>query len=103
MTKKSLAKAKEELYNIYSNLSMRDFLQVNYKSGNKSKKHIPYSLSQDTIESLEIYKIACKDEITQIEEEKIKGYLLPIRILRSHLLKIQDFEVICKNNFKIIE
>lgn len=79
----------DNLYKISSNLSMKDYLQMNpIKNGKKVyKKHRPYSLSDETIEAKNLYGIAIKSEVTIQEEEQIKGYLLKIRIVQPELLE----------------
>lgn len=91
-TNQALIKAKTDLYNIIANLSFKDYYNINFnKNGKrKSKKYIPYSLSQETLEALEIYKIIYgkqPEQITQEQEEIIKAYLLPIRTNRTELLE----------------
>lgn len=61
---------------IISELSMKDFLLTNPigKDGRrKNSHHRPYSLSDNTLEALEIKKQYLNDEIT---EEEYKGYCL---------------------------
>ena len=91
-TEKALLKAKIDLYNIVSNYAMQDYKNANYdKSGKrKSKKHIPYTLSQDTEEAKRLYNIVfCNDpeNITPEQEEEIKLYLLSYRLFRKEYLK----------------
>jgi len=91
-TSSALERAKTDLYNITANLSYRDYYNANFnKNGKrKSKKHIPYSLSQETLDALEIYKMVYgkqSEQITEEQEDQIKGYLLPIRTHRRELLE----------------
>jgi len=56
----------------------------------KSKKHIPYSLSADTEKAKEIYDMIygkSPEEITQEQEEQIKGFLIIYRTYRQEHLK----------------
>jgi hypothetical protein len=90
-TEKALLKAKIDLYNIVSNHVYQDYYNANYDRNGKrkSKKHIPYSLSDDTEKALKIYKMSCRtpEEIAAEEEEIIKGFLLPYRTHREEYLK----------------
>ena len=91
MTEQARIKAKQDLFNIVSNHAMKDYLQVNYKNGKKkSKKHIPYSLSQETEQAKELYNIVCSnsaEEITLEQEEILKYHLLQYRLLRPEYLQ----------------
>lgn len=92
MTHQSLIKAKIDLYNIIANLSMNDYMQSNYRNGKRiNKKHIPYSLSSETLEAKEYYHIVytAKEEsnITAEQEESIKAYLLPFRTFRTEFIQ----------------
>jgi len=91
MTNEVRLKLKEQLYNITSNLAYQDYSRTNYHPNNKrkSKKHIPYSLSDETERALEMYKIICKraEEITKEEEEKLKAFLLTYKLLQPDYLK----------------
>ncbi len=91
-TERSLLKAKIDLYNISSNLAYEDYKQANFNRNGKrkSKKHIPYSLSYDSQEALNIYKMVCgknPEDITNEEEEIIKAFLLSYRLNRREYLK----------------
>lgn len=89
-TEKALQKAKTDLFNITSNLAYKDYYNANFKPNGKrkSKKHIPYTLSDETEKALSLYKITCYDitEITTEQEEEIKGFLLPYRTIRTEYL-----------------
>jgi hypothetical protein len=91
MTNQAFIKAKVDVYNIISNHSMDDFRQANYnRQGKKYKKHVPYSLGDDTKAALELYtKIACLEvtEVTKEIEEEMKGFLLVYRTHRTEYLK----------------
>lgn len=78
----------DNLYKIASNLSMKDYLRMNPKkrSVNGYPKHVPYSLSGETIQATEHLKTAQKQEITREEEEEIKAYLLKIKLIQPELL-----------------
>ena len=67
---------------IIARRSYRDFIAVNpiYKGTRRYAYHRPYSLSQDTLEALEIKKQYLSGEIT---EEEYKSYCL-----RQNLLNI---------------
>lgn len=91
-TQQALIKAKIDLYNIVANFSMQDYTKANYnKYGKrKRKKHIPYSLSMETLEAKEMYNIVFfgdVDTITTEEEEKVKAYLLTFRLHRQSYLQ----------------
>jgi len=92
-TESALLKAKIDLYNITANFSMIDYKQanINTKTGKrKSKKHIPYTLSQETEKAKEIYNLVfgkSPEDITPDEEERIKGYLLVFRLSRTEYLQ----------------
>jgi hypothetical protein len=91
-TEQALLKAKIDLYNIVSNHAYQDYYNTNYHPNGKrkSKKHIPYSLSADTEKAKEIYHLVYSkspEEITQEQEEQIKGFLLIYRTVRPEYLK----------------
>ena len=90
-TKEALLKAKIDLYNITVNLAYEDYLKANYKNGKrKSKKHISYSLSDDTEQARLMYKMVYGKDITDIteeQEEQIKAFLLPYRTTRTEFLR----------------
>lgn len=81
-TERALLKAKIDLYNIVANLAKKDYIKANYhKNGKrKSKKCIPYTLSQETKEAKKYYDIVFfannPSDITAEQEEEIKAYLL---------------------------
>jgi len=91
-TEQALLKAKIDLYNIVSNQAYQDYYNTNYHPNGKrkSKKHILYSLSADTEKAKEIYHLVYSkspEEITQKQEEQIKGFLLIYRTVRPEYLK----------------
>jgi len=91
-TEQALLKAKIDLYNILSNHAYQDYYNTNYHPNGKrkSKKHIPYSLSADTEKAKEIYHLVYSkspEEITQEQEEQIKGFLIIYRTHRAEYLK----------------
>ena len=91
-TEQALLKAKIDLYNIISNHAYQDYYNTNYHPNGKrkSKKHIPYSLLADTEKAKEIYHLVYSkspEEITQEQEEQIKGFLLIYRSHRREYLK----------------
>ena len=91
-TEQALLQAKIDLYNILSNHAYQDYYNTNYHPNGKrkSKKHIPYSLSADTEKAKEIYHLVygkSPEEITQEQEEQIKGFLLIYRTHRSEYLR----------------
>jgi len=91
-TEQALLKAKIDLYNIISNHAYQDYYNVNFHPNGKrkSKKHIPYSLSIDTQKAQEIYSMVygkSTEEITQEQEEQIKGFLIIYRTHRQEHLK----------------
>ena len=90
-TSSALTKAKIDLFNILSNYSYKDYYNTNFKNGKKkSKKHIPYSLSQETQEAQSIYNLVYgkqPEDITPDQEREIKYFLLPFRTFRTDYLK----------------
>jgi hypothetical protein len=91
-TEQALLKARIDLYNISANFAMKDYRAANYNSNGKrkSKKHIPYTLSQETEEAKDYYSLVfCNDpnELTQEQEEQIKYYLLTFRLHRTEYLQ----------------
>ena len=91
----------ENLKIIVENLAFNDYQQA-YKKSNcylkgkytpkgKERKFEGYSLSEETEKAHELYKLSLKSEITIDEEEAIKGYLLKIKMLDSHLLTPKYF------------
>lgn len=90
-TEQALVKARIDLYNIVANHARNDYMQANYKNGKKkSKKHIPYTLSQDTVTAKEYYTmVLCNEieDITREQEEVIKYYLLSFRLVRTEYIK----------------
>lgn len=107
-TEQSLLKAKIDLYNISVNFAMIDYKQANYnKNGKKkSKKHIPYTLSQETENAQEMYNLVFgkkPEELTQKQEEQIKGYLLPFRLFRTGYLQEAGGKEYYKNSLERLE
>ena len=92
-TESALLKAKIDLFNITANFAAIDYKQanINPKTGiRKSKKHIPYTLSQETEKAREMYNLVygkTPEDIIQEEEERIKGYLLIFRLNRTEYLE----------------
>ena len=90
-TESSLLKAKIDLYNISANFAQIDYEKANYmKNGKKRKKHIPYTLSQETEDASAMYTLVYGKkpaDITHEQEEQIKGYLLNFRTHRTEYLK----------------
>ena len=89
MTEKAIAKAIQDLEAILSNLSYKDFKQANPKGKigrNGRRIHRAYSLSDETLEVLEMLKLTVKTNITAEDEEIIKGFLLPYRANRREYL-----------------
>jgi hypothetical protein len=84
-TDNALNKAIKDLNDIISKYALQDYLKVNYKNGKKkSKKHIPYSLSDNTTEARDILKLIYgkkKEDISTEDEEIVKGYLLKYKLL----------------------
>jgi hypothetical protein len=106
-TAQALLKAKIDLYNISANMARQDYLQANYRNGKRiSKKHIPYSLSQETETAQEYYKMVYgkqPEEITAEQEEDIKAYLLMFRCYRTEYLKENGGTDYYKNSLKELE
>lgn len=91
MTLEARAKAIKDLEAILSHLAYRDYRQANPVRNGKRVyvKHRPYTLSPDTLEVLEMIKIASKEDITAEEEKMIKAFLLPHRMFkREYLINI---------------
>ena len=90
-TEKALLKAKIDLYNILANHSAESYEQTNYRNGKRiSKKHIPYSLNYDAETAKEMYSLVYgknSKDITEDQEEQIKGYLLNYRLNRTKYLQ----------------
>ncbi|WP_368900809.1 hypothetical protein [Oceanobacillus oncorhynchi] len=62
---------------VVGELANKDYLKANTnKQGRLYKKHVPYSLSQETEQAKEILDLLYKNEVTKEDEERIKGYLL---------------------------
>ena len=90
MTNQAYIKATTDLYNIIANHALEDYRQANFKNGKKLKKHVPYSLSKDTLRAKDCYNILFykrPEEITINEEEQIKALLLIYRTHRTEYLK----------------
>lgn len=91
-TEKALLKAKVDLFNILANHSKRDYMQANYTAQGKKKrkKHIPYSLSEKTREAQTAYNLVFGkgiNDITEEQEEQVKGFLIPYRTFRTEFLE----------------
>jgi len=74
----------QNLYNITANLAYKDYRAMNPKGG---KTHRPYSLSGETREALELYALARTTDLSREDEERIKAYLLKIKMGRPSLLE----------------
>lgn len=103
-TKEALLKAKIDLYNITSNLAYEDYYKANFYSNGKrkSKKYIPYSLSEETEEALEMYKMIYgknPETITQEQEEKIKAFLIEYRTCKTKYLEDRGGQEYYKNGY----
>ena len=76
-TDNALNKTIENLNNIISKYAFQDYYNTNYKDGKKkSKKHIPYSLSDNTTEARDILNLIYgkkKEDISTEHEETVKG------------------------------
>ena len=81
----------DNLYRISSNLSFRDFLQVNHhpKMTKNGVVFKPYRVSEEQREAQHYYSIAAGYEgtITREQEEEVKAYLLKIKLARPELLE----------------
>ena len=104
MTKNSHLKAKIDLYNIVSNHAMQDYLQANFKDGRKkSKKHIPYTPSDETKQAQELYNIVFfndAEDITIEQEELLKFHLLVYRLNRTEFLEDRGGKEYFKNSLQ---
>ena len=90
MTEQAIDRAREDLNKIISYFASQDYYRANFKNGKRrSKKHIPYTLSQETLEAHDHLSLL-SGEITKEVEEQVKGYLLPFRTFRSEILKGAD-------------
>lgn len=82
----------DNLYKIVSNLSFSDYemargrLKVK-KDKFKMFKDFSYSLSGETLDALEIYKLACKNNISKQDKERVKAFLLKVKIVQPYLLE----------------
>ncbi len=82
-------KAIQDLEAILSNLSYKDFKQANPRrrmGKNGRRIHRSYNLSEKTLECLEMLNRVTKKHITAEDEEIIKGFLLPYRMVRTEYL-----------------
>lgn len=88
MTDQVIERLKTLLYDITSYYAMQDYLKANTnKYGKRYKIHHAYSLSDQTKESLENYKLCFNNEILLEDESKIKAYILKQRILKLGIFK----------------
>ena len=86
----------KNLEKIVNNLSYKDYLQAYHKSTRylkgrftptgRERKFSGYSLSSETLEAYNLLVLTDKKDITKENEEKIKAYLLNIKLTRSELL-----------------
>lgn len=75
-------------------LALRDYLTANKPLSQRSKAeqrkflrgesiHRPYTLGVDTMEVLDLYRIAIRPPVTCEDEERIKAYLLRVKLQDS--------------------
>lgn len=69
---------KQFLYDLVSELALKDYKQANPHPKMYKK---PYSLSTETQEAHNMYKIACKSEHTAEEVERVKAYILKRKLI----------------------
>ena len=97
----------DNLYRITSNLSNRDYQNTlnNYKQHHKCIKYgsFSYSLSGETLEALEHYKLATLKNITKEQEEQVKAYLLKIKFFQPNLLTETNGNYEQWHNTKILQ
>lgn len=84
----SLNKSKKHIEKIISKLSYCEYSKYNLKNNKKvTKKHIPYTLSDEILECLNVLKIINKaislNKINSDDENYIKSFLLPYRTHRD--------------------
>ena len=73
-------KAKNDLETIISNLSLKEYARANFKNGKKSKKHTPYSLTDEILQALKLSKSITNEQMTIEQENDIKAFLIPFRM-----------------------
>lgn len=102
--KKAMYAIRAKLYAVNSYFAYQDFKRENPEGRKYSKKgaplpYKPYSLSPLTQEAREMYKASQGVIWADTREEKIKGYLMRLR-LSGDLDKILDWEMNTGNYFK---
>lgn len=106
-TKAAHLQAKIGLFNIVGNLAKKDYIAANFKKGKKiSKKHIPYTLSQETEDAKKMYDLVFfsdYNELTIEQEEQIKGYLLRFRIFDNEYLQDIGGKAYFENSLKELQ
>ena len=87
MTTGSIEKARIDLNKIISKYCYDSYKQVNIKKdGTKYKKHRQYTVPEEAEKALTLLRILTNDNITIEEEEEIKAFLIPYRIIKTEYL-----------------
>ena len=88
MSNNWIEKACKDLNDLISKMALRDYKAVNFtKTGKKRKKHIPYSLGEDTMQAMELYKkINGQVNVSKEIEAEVKLFLLKYRTLGDDLI-----------------
>ena len=88
MKMETINKLKEDINTIIENHALNSYLRSNLnKQGKLYKKHIPYTLCDETLSLLEILKNLNNKEITKETEEIAKGTLLKYKLLKPEFLE----------------
>lgn len=87
LNKETVSKLYKRVDNILANLAYQDWWNTNHHTNGKrkSKKHIPYSLSAETEEALEILKLI-NDNMNKEIEETVKGFIMRWRLLKPEYI-----------------
>lgn len=88
LSEETIKKLYNRVDNILANLAFKDYYNTNYNSNGKkkSKKHIPYSLSMDTLEALEILKLI-HENMCRESEEIVKSFIMKYRLTNPDYLE----------------
>ena len=89
MSNNWIEKACKDLNDLISKMALRDYKAVNFTNTGKKKrkKHIPYSLGEDTMQAMELYKkINGQVNVSKEIEAEVKSFLLKYRILGDDLV-----------------
>ncbi len=84
----TIKKLKDQIAIIIENHSLNSYLQSNLnKQGKLYKKHIPYTLCEETLNLTSILQGLNNKEITKETEEVAKGTLLRYKLLKPEFLE----------------